>query len=56
MNRLLRSPADGNHTKEFCPYCCHGFDLRSLKEGQMEAHMEECFTYGGVKVIMPEEG
>ena len=28
-----------HHTKEFCPYCCHGFDTRCLKPGQMKAHM-----------------
>ena len=44
------------HQKEFCPYCCHGFDTRYIKPGQMEEHMETCFTYGGVSVIMPKKG
>ena len=54
FNRLLGS---GKHMpKEFCPYCCHGFDKRYLKPGKMEEHMENCFTYGGCKVRMPEDG
>ena len=32
MNGLLRSCADGNHTKEFCPYSCWGFDKRYTNE------------------------
>ena len=54
LNRLLCF--DFHHPKEFCPYCCFGFDKRYLKEGQMEGHMEECFTFGGTKVNMPEIG
>ena len=47
---------DCSNPKEFCPYCCYGFDKRCVKEGQMEEHMKECFTYGGTKVNMPEIG
>ena len=53
LNALLRY---NSRAKEFFPYCCHGFDKRSLKPGQMKAHMETCFTYGGCKVKMPEMG
>ena len=55
LNGLLRSHADGNHTKEFCPYCCWGFDKRYLKPGQMAKHMDDCFKYKGTKVIMPKK-
>ena len=48
LNRLLRTPAD-THTKEFCPFCLHGFDLRCLKPGQMKNHMEECFKKRGLR-------
>ena len=44
------------HPKLFCPYCCHGFDKRYTNEKKMKEHMDECFTYGGQKVKMPEEG
>ena len=30
LNRLLRL---GKHAKEFCPYCCYGFDMHYLKRG-----------------------
>ena len=56
LNRLLGKSSAVSNPKEFCPYCCYGFDKRCLKEGQMEGHMEECFTYGGTKVNMPEIG
>ena len=56
LNGLLGKGGTGTQPKEFCPYCCWGFDKRYLKEGQMEEHMKECFTYGGTKVIMPEKG
>merc|ERR1712081_32908 len=54
LNKLL---GNGNsHSREFCPYCCWGFDKRSLEPGQMEKHMAKCFTYGGTKVKMPDVG
>ena len=56
LNRLLGKSKNVSHPKEFCPYYCYGFDKRYLKEGQMEEHMKECFTYGGTKVNMPETG
>ena len=56
LNRLLRSCADGNNTKEICPYCCHGFDKQTTNDEKMEEHMAECFTNGGTKVKMPEVG
>ena len=56
LNGLLGKGGTGTQPKEFCPYCCWGFDKRSLKEGQMEEHMAKCFTYGGTKVNMPEIG
>ena len=56
LNRLLRSRADGNNTKEICPYCCHGFDKQTTNDEKMEEHMAECFTNGGTKVKMPEVG
>merc|ERR1711954_377969 len=55
LNRLLGKSKNVSTPKEFCPYCCYGFDKRYLKEGQMEEHMTECFTYGGTKVNMPEK-
>ena len=55
LNGLLRSCADGNHTKEFCPYCCWGFDKRYTNEEKMAKHMDDCFKYKGTKVIMPEK-
>ena len=56
LNRLLRSCADGNNTKEICPYCCHGFDKQTTNDEKMEEHMAECFTNGGTKVKMPDVG
>ena len=54
LNALLRR---GSHNaKSFCPYCLHGFDKRTTNDVKMKEHMEECFTYGGQKVKMPEEG
>ena len=32
LNGLLRSHADGNHTKELCPCCCLGFDKRTTND------------------------
>ena len=54
FNGLLNKDKDGR--KVFCPYCCHGFIKRYKNEAQMREHMDECFTYGGQKVKMPEEG
>ena len=54
FNKLLGS--GGERPKQWCPYCCHGFDTRYLKPGQMDEHMKTCFTYGGCKVNMPEIG
>ena len=57
LNRLLSTKGGNNmHPKEFCSYCCFGFDKRYLKEGQMEEHMKECFTHEGTQVNMPEIG
>ena len=56
MNWLLRSCADGNNKKEFCPYCCWGFDKRYTNEEKMDEHMAECFEFKRTKVIMPEIG
>merc|ERR1711867_147003 len=53
LNRLLNYD---NNPKEFCPYCCHGFDKRYLTEGQIDEHIATCFTYGGAKIKMPEKG
>ena len=54
LNRFLGKGSD--MPKKICPYCCHGFDKRYLKKGQMKEHMDECFKYKGTKVIMPEKG
>ena len=54
FNGLLRKGS--LHSKLFCPYCCHGFDKRCTNDEKMKEHMDECFTYGGQKVKMPEEG
>ena len=54
FDRLLGS--SGGHPKTFCPFCCHGFIKKMLKPGQLEEHMERCFTYGATKIVMPEEG
>ena len=56
LNGLLRCCADGNNTKDFCPYCCHGFDKGTTNDEKMEEHMADCFTNGVTKVIMPEIG
>ena len=53
LNSLLGKQGD---TRLFCPYCCHGFVKRYAKDGKMEEHMENCFKYGGCKVIMPDDG
>ena len=47
---------DDKHPKLFCPYCMHGYDKRYTNEKKMKEHMDDCFTYGGQKVKMPEEG
>ena len=49
LNILLKSPADGGSTREFCPFCLHGFVKRYLKPGQMKNHMEECFKKRGLR-------
>ena len=56
LNGLFRSCADGNNTKEFCPYCCHGFDKGYTDDEKMEEHMGECFTNKGAKVKMTKVG
>ena len=49
---------DPTNTKEFCPYCMHGFDKRCLdtdeKKAVFEEHKKTCFNYGGVKIKFPE--
>ena len=54
FDRLLGK--SDSHPKNFCPYCCHGFDKRSLKDGQIDEHMTKCFTYGGTRIVLPEKG
>ena len=54
FDRLLGSGDD--HPKKFCPFCLHGFRKDCLKPGQLEEHKEKCFTYGGTRIVMPEEG
>merc|ERR1711954_559244 len=54
LNKLVGNR--NSHSREFCPYCCWGFDKRYLKEGEMEKHMKDCFKYGGTKVNMPAIG
>ena len=56
LNKLLGKSGAVSNPKNFCPYCCHGFDKRYLKDGQMVQHMDVCFKYKGTKVIMPEKG
>lgn len=51
----MRKPKD-KHAKEFCPYCCHGFDKRTTNDEKMKEHMQDCFTYGAMKIKLPEEG
>ena len=54
FNGLLRKPKD--HPKVFCPYCMHGFDKRYTDDEKMKEHMQDCFTYGAMKIKLPEEG
>ena len=56
LNRLLGNSGAVAHPKNFCPYCCHGFDKRYLKDGQISEHKDVCFLYKGAKVIMPTKG
>ena len=55
FNGLLRKPKD-HHPKIYCPYCCHGFDKRTTNDEKMKEHMQDCFTYGPMKIKLPEEG
>ena len=55
FNGLLRKPKDHN-PKVFCPYCMHGFDKRTTNDEKMKEHMQDCFTYGAMKIKLPEEG
>ena len=43
-----------NHTRQFCPFCCHGFDVRYNKS--LEEHLPLCRTKGGQKTIIPPKG
>ncbi len=52
FNRLL-SYGD-NTTRQFCPFCCHGFDLRYSKT--LEDHLPLCREYGGQKAILRLRG
>ena len=54
FDRLLSS--GHGHVKKLCPFCLHGFIKDCLKPGQLEEHMERCFTYGGTKIVIPEKG
>ena len=50
---------DTHNPKEFCPYCMHGYDKRYLKtdekKAEFEEHKKECFKYGGVKTVLPNQ-
>ena len=52
FNALLNY--DYKHPKQFWPYCLHGFDNRYIDDEKMKAHMDDCFTYGGQRVELPE--
>ena len=43
-----------HHTRQFCPFCCHGFDVRYNKS--LEEHLPLCRTKGGQKTIIPPKG
>ena len=34
----------------------HGFDKRTTNDEKMKEHMQDCFTYGAMKIKLPEEG
>ena len=55
FNGLLRKPKDHN-PKICCPNCMHYFDKICTNDEKIKEHMEGCFTYGPVKVKLPEEG
>ena len=40
-----------NNTRNFCPFCCQGFDKRYKKT--LEEHLELCREYGGQKTVLP---
>ena len=44
------------HQRKFCPYCCHGIKIEGYSPEKIKEHMDTCFTYGGAKIVMPEEG
>ena len=42
------------HTRKFCPFCCHGFNVRYSKT--LEEHLPLCRKYDGQKTILPPKG
>ena len=52
FDSLLRY--DNKHTRQFCPFCCQGFDQRYEKK--LSEHIPLCRKYGGQKVMIPPKG
>ena len=42
LSRLLGKSSAVSNSKIFCPYCCHGFVKKHMKDGQMVKHMNVC--------------
>ena len=42
------------HTRKFCPFCLHGFNVKYNKT--LEEHIPLCRKYGGQKTILPSKG
>ena len=52
---MLRQPNDYK-SKEFCPNCLKGMDIRTHNQYQIEEHVRLCYSNEPAKVILPEIG